>query len=57
MVDPKTVEKLLQIGERARATGVERELARFRENFERADRAIRQIDERMERRRSLIEVR
>ncbi|HET6230782.1 MAG TPA: hypothetical protein VFE05_11985 [Longimicrobiaceae bacterium] len=56
MVDPKMMEKLLQIGENARSARVGPDFERFSQNFDRADRAIRQIDERMARRRSLIEV-
>lgn len=56
MVDPKAMEKFMEISDRAQSARVERDLLRFNENFDRADLAIRQIDQRMAaRRRSLAE--
>lgn len=56
MVDLKAMEKLMEIGDRAQSARIERDRVRFNENFERADLAIRQIDQRMAaRRRSLVE--
>ena len=46
----------MEISDRAQSARVERDLLRFNENFDRADLAIRQIDQRMAaRRRSLAE--